>query len=98
MHDSRLSMRKRLAKNSGWPLKSNVPHKHVLQWVVEPVETEPSFLQKHMFGCRGIYLFGRLVLSWLLEQNLGAVSWFVRLTSSILHLLTNIPACDPIRY
>jgi hypothetical protein len=61
MHRSRLSVRKKLTKNSGWPVKSNVPHKHVLQWVVEPVETEPSFLQKHMFGCQGIYLFGRLV-------------------------------------
>ena len=98
MHRSRLSVRKRPAKNNDWPVKSQVPHKHVLQWVVEPVETEPSFLQKHMFGCQGIYLFGRLVSSWLLEQNPGAVSWFVHLTSSILHLLTNIPACDLTRY
>ena len=61
MHRSRLSVRKRPAKNNDWPVKSQVPHQHVLQWVVEPVETEPSFLQKHMFGCQGIYLFGRLV-------------------------------------
>jgi hypothetical protein len=61
MHRSRLSVRKRLAENRAWPVKTKLPHKHVLQWLVEPVETEPSFLQKHMFGCQGVYLFGRLV-------------------------------------
>jgi hypothetical protein len=49
------------ANFSSRPLKSKVRQNHVLQWVVEPLETEPSFLQKHMFGCQGIYLFGRLV-------------------------------------
>jgi hypothetical protein len=35
---------------------------HPLQWVVEPLEEEPSFIAKPMFGCVGCYLFGRLVL------------------------------------
>lgn len=48
------------ASSNNWPLKSK-PRQHVLQWVVEPLEAEPSFLQKDMFGCQGIYLFGRLV-------------------------------------
>jgi hypothetical protein len=29
---------------------------------LEPVEAEPSFFQKPMFGCQAVYLFGRLIL------------------------------------
>ena len=29
---------------------------------VKPVEAEPSFVQKKMFGCQAVYLFGKLVL------------------------------------
>jgi hypothetical protein len=35
---------------------------HPLRWVVEPLQDEPSYLEKAMFGCRGCYLHGRLVL------------------------------------
>lgn len=31
-------------------------------WVVEPLQDEPSYIDKAMFGCRGIYLHGRLML------------------------------------
>jgi len=42
-----------------------------LQWVVEPIMEEPSYLQKPMFGCQACYLHGRLVL--LLTS--GAEPW-----------------------
>jgi len=35
---------------------------HPLQWVVEPLVEEPSYLPRAMFGCLGIYLHGRLML------------------------------------
>jgi hypothetical protein len=43
-------------------VKSNIKRRHALQWIFEPLETEPSFFQKHMFGCQAAYLFGRLML------------------------------------
>jgi hypothetical protein len=43
-------------------MKSKIVRQHPLQWILEPAETEPSFLQKPMFGCQAAYLFGRLVL------------------------------------
>ena len=35
---------------------------HALRWIVESLEEEPSYLEKAMFGARGCYLHGRLVL------------------------------------
>jgi len=35
---------------------------HQLQWVVEPLMEQPSYLQRAMFGCLGCYLHGRLML------------------------------------
>jgi hypothetical protein len=35
---------------------------HPLQWVVEPLMEQPSYLQRAMFGCLGCYLYGRLML------------------------------------
>jgi hypothetical protein len=35
---------------------------HPLHWVVESIMEEPSYIDKAMFGCRGIYLHGRLML------------------------------------
>jgi hypothetical protein len=35
---------------------------HPLQWVVEPLMEQPSYLQRAMFGCLGCYLHGRLML------------------------------------
>jgi len=43
-------------------LKPKAGSSHPLQWVIEPLEEEPSYIAKAMFGCRGCYLFGRLVL------------------------------------
>jgi len=34
---------------------------HPLQWVVESLMDEPSYLQRAMFGCLGCYLHGRLM-------------------------------------
>ncbi len=36
--------------------------KNPLLWVVDPIMEEPSFIDRAMFGCRGIYLHGRLML------------------------------------
>ncbi|HWR59325.1 MAG TPA: hypothetical protein VN328_10590 [Thermodesulfovibrionales bacterium] len=36
---------------------------HPLMWVVESLMDEPSYLEKPMFGCRAVYLHGRLVLA-----------------------------------
>jgi hypothetical protein len=33
-----------------------------LLWVVESIMDEPTYIDKAMFGCRGIYLHGRLML------------------------------------
>ncbi len=44
---------------------------HPLLWVIEPLIDEPSYLQKHMFGCQACYLHGRLIL--LLTS--GAEPW-----------------------
>ena len=35
---------------------------HPFHWVVEPFAEEPSFNEKSMFGCKGCYLYGRLML------------------------------------
>jgi len=35
---------------------------HPLQWVVESLMVEPSYLQRAMFGCLGCYLHGRLMV------------------------------------
>lgn len=43
-------------------LKPKGRRAHPLQWVVEPLAEEPSYIEKAMFGCRGCYLHGRLVL------------------------------------
>lgn len=43
-------------------LKPKARRSHPFQWVVEPLAEEPSYIEKAMFGCRGCYLYGRLVL------------------------------------
>ena len=43
-------------------LRTKARRSHPFQWVVEPLGEEPSYLEKAMFGCRGCYLYGRLVL------------------------------------
>ena len=43
-------------------LRTRSRRSHPLQWVVEPLVEEPSYIEKAMFGCKGCYLYGRLVL------------------------------------
>jgi hypothetical protein len=43
-------------------MKSKIKREHTLQWLLEPVEAEPFFFQKPMFGCQAVYMFGKLVL------------------------------------
>jgi len=43
-------------------MKSKAQRRHPLQWILEPLAGEPSFFQKHMFGCQAAYLYGRLFL------------------------------------
>jgi hypothetical protein len=38
------------------------PRKDPLLWVVEPIMDEPSYIDRAWFGCRAIYLHGRLML------------------------------------
>ena len=35
---------------------------HPYQWLWEPLESEPSFLLRPMFGTRAVYVAGRIVL------------------------------------
>jgi hypothetical protein len=51
------------------PMKSKVRRQRPLQGVLEPVEAEPSFFQRPMFGCQAVYLFGRLVLVLAAEEE-----------------------------
>jgi len=37
-------------------------NRHPLQWVVEPLKGEPTYLERPMFGCRACYFRGRLAL------------------------------------
>ena len=43
-------------------LKTRSRRSHPFQWVVEPLAEELSYIEKAMFGCKGCYLHGRLVL------------------------------------
>jgi len=39
-----------------------IKKQHPLLWIVESLMEEPSYLEKPMFGCLAIYLYGRLML------------------------------------
>ena len=39
-----------------------IRRQHPLQWLVEPLMEEASYLEKPMFGCQACYLHGRLAL------------------------------------
>ena len=56
------AVRSRPAPPNSRPMKSKEKRRHPLQWILEPMEDEASFFQKHMFGCQAAYLYGRLVL------------------------------------
>jgi hypothetical protein len=38
------------------------PPQNPLLWVVDPIMEEPSYINRAWFGCRAIYLHGRLML------------------------------------
>ena len=38
-------------------------HPHPLLWIAEPLQIDPSYLDKAMFGCRAVHFGGRLVLA-----------------------------------
>lgn len=47
----------------GRPSRRSPPRPpHPLRWLIEPLEEDPTFLEKPMFGCLAAYLEGRLVL------------------------------------
>jgi hypothetical protein len=50
-------------------MKPKAKRQHPLQWILEPLEAEPSFFQKHMFGCQAAYLHGRLFLVLAAKQE-----------------------------
>ena len=35
---------------------------HPLEWLLEPLENQPTYLRRKMFGCESAYLNGRLML------------------------------------
>ncbi|MBI2350102.1 MAG: hypothetical protein HYV00_01215 [Deltaproteobacteria bacterium] len=43
-------------------MRTKTAKSHPFHWVVEPLLEEPSYIERAMFGCRGCYLYGRLVL------------------------------------
>lgn len=51
--------KKQNSKNNA-PLK--IKKSNSLQWVFEPLESNPAFTQKRMFGCLAGYLVDRIVL------------------------------------
>lgn len=44
------------------PLQPKARLVHPLAWVIEPLESDPTLVVRAMFGCRAVYLHGRLVL------------------------------------
>lgn len=44
------------------PVLKKSARSHPLLWIVEPLMTDREYFDKPMFGCRGCYMRGRLVL------------------------------------
>lgn len=42
---------------------------HPYEWLWEPLESETSFLLKSMFGCRALYLDGKIVLCFAAKSD-----------------------------
>jgi hypothetical protein len=76
-------------------MKSKATRRHPLQWILEPMEAEPSFFQKHMFGCQAAYLYGRLVL--VLADKEEPWNGLLVCTSREYHsaLVTEYPGLQP---
>lgn len=49
------------------PAKTRAIHPHA--WIWEPLETEPSFLLRPMFGMRALYLDGKLMLCFATKSE-----------------------------
>jgi hypothetical protein len=76
-------------------MKPKIKRQHPLQWILEPLETEPSFFQKQMFGCQAAYLFGKLVL--VLAANEEPWNGLLICTSREFHsdLISEYPGLQP---
>jgi hypothetical protein len=51
------------------PIVGKTKRVHPYQWLWEPVETDPTFLLRPMFGGKALYLGGRLVLYFTAKQE-----------------------------
>ena len=49
--------------------RAKAQHLHPYAWLWESLESEPSFLLKSMFGCRAIYLDGKIVLCFAAKSE-----------------------------
>jgi hypothetical protein len=43
-------------------LKIKAKTAHPLEWLLEPIENQPTYLRRKMFGCEAVYLKGELML------------------------------------
>lgn len=50
-----------------------MPRRHEWDWLFEELQDEPSFVAKTMFGCRSVYLDGKLV--FVLAENANESNW-----------------------
>ncbi len=70
-----------------------MPRRYEWDWLFEELQEEPSFVAKTMFGCRSVYLNGKLV--FVLAENQDDSDWNGLLipTSRELHpsLLEDFP-------
>jgi hypothetical protein len=57
-------MREPIGKSFG---KVKAVHPH--QWLWEPLESEPSFVLRTMFGCKAVYLDGKIMLGFTTRKE-----------------------------
>jgi hypothetical protein len=51
-----------MARHEILAIKPSSTSRNSLAWVLEPLEDEPTYLRKRMFGCEAAYVFGLMVL------------------------------------
>ena len=70
-------------------------HPHPLLWIAEPLQIDPSYLDKAMFGCRAVHFGGRLVLAlaWKEEPWRGVLVCTAR--EQHASLMQALPALAP---
>ena len=68
---------------------------HPLLWLAEPLQDDPSYLDKAMFGCRAVHFGGRLVLAlaWKEEPWRGVLLPTER--EHHLSLIAEFPSLTP---